>query len=206
MALAELTVLAPGSPQWLVGISLGGNVAFKLAGELPVHPVPTLTRVAAIAPPIDLPRCAELLLLPRNRVYERRFLRALLRDAVLRQRYFPDLPPLKFPESLTVVLFDEHYTAPRNGFAGGKTTTGGRRLSRSSGAFPFQRSSSLRATTPSSPPRRSTNCACRDTSNCTSYRAAGTSVSSAGTARAACIGPSKELSGGSSTVKNPPLA
>jgi predicted alpha/beta-fold hydrolase len=117
-ALTDLAALAPGSPQWLVGVSLGGNVALKLAGELSAHPVPGLTRVAAIAPPIDLQRCAELLLLPRNRVYERRFLRLLVRDAELRRRYFPDLPPLAFPEPLTVVLFDEHYTAPRNGFAG----------------------------------------------------------------------------------------
>jgi predicted alpha/beta-fold hydrolase len=117
-ALAELTGLAPGSPQWLVGVSLGGNVALKLAGELPGHPVPGLVRVAAIAPPIDLVRCAELILLPRNRIYERRFTRDLLRDALLRQRHFPDLPPLRFPEPLNVVLFDEHYTAPRNGFAG----------------------------------------------------------------------------------------
>ncbi len=117
-ALAELAVLAPGSPLLLLGVSLGGNIALKLAGELPDHPVPGLIRVAAIAPPIDLVRCAEMILLPRNWMYERRFTRALLRDALLRQRHFPDLPPLRFPEPLNLILFDEHYTAPRNGFAG----------------------------------------------------------------------------------------
>src|SRR5262249_54696889 len=68
-ALAELNRIAPGSPQLLAGMSLGGNVTLKLAGELPEHPVPGLVRVAAIAPPIDLERCSELLMLPRNRVY-----------------------------------------------------------------------------------------------------------------------------------------
>jgi predicted alpha/beta-fold hydrolase len=117
-ALAELARLVPGSPLLLLGVSLGGNVALKLAGELPIHPVPGLVRVAAIAPPIDLVRCSELILLPRNRLYERRFTRDLLRDALLRRQHFPDLPPLRLPEPLNVVLFDEHYTAPRNGFAG----------------------------------------------------------------------------------------
>src|ERR1700733_8208304 len=32
-ALAELARIAPGSPQLLLGVSLGGNVALKLAGE-----------------------------------------------------------------------------------------------------------------------------------------------------------------------------
>jgi predicted alpha/beta-fold hydrolase len=91
-------------------------VALKLAGELPGHPVPGLARVAAIAPPIDLQRCADLLMLPSNRLYENRFLRDLVRAAELRQSYFPDLPPLLLPNKLTIVLFDEYYTAPRGGF------------------------------------------------------------------------------------------
>jgi predicted alpha/beta-fold hydrolase len=117
-ALAQLSVLAPGSPQLLLGVSMGGNVALKLAGELSGHPVPGLVRVAAICPPIDLARCAELILLPRNRMYERAFTAGLVRAALLRRQHFPDLPPLSFPEPLNLVLFDEHYTAPRNGFAG----------------------------------------------------------------------------------------
>jgi predicted alpha/beta-fold hydrolase len=118
VALAALARLAPASPQLLVGMSLGGNVALKLAGELPAHPVPALARVAAIAPPIDLARCARLLMLPRNRLYERRFLKALVRDARRRQVFFPDPPLPAFPRRLTVRAFDELYTAPRNGFAG----------------------------------------------------------------------------------------
>src|SRR5262245_55870910 len=98
-------------------MSLGGNVALKLAGESADCPLPRLARVAAIAPPIDLARCAELLVLPRNRMYERRFLEGLVRDAEARQALFPDLPPLLLPRPLTVILFDEHYTAPRNGFS-----------------------------------------------------------------------------------------
>jgi predicted alpha/beta-fold hydrolase len=38
-------------------------------------------------------------------------------EARLRQRFFPDLPPLRFPRRMTIRLFDELYTAPRSGFA-----------------------------------------------------------------------------------------
>jgi predicted alpha/beta-fold hydrolase len=116
-ALAEVHRWAPASPLLLVGISLGGNIALKLAGEAADDPVPGLTRVAALGPPIDLGRCAALIAEPRNRLYETFFLRDLTAHARQRQRYFPDLPPLRFPRRLTMRLFDDLYTAPRCGFA-----------------------------------------------------------------------------------------
>jgi predicted alpha/beta-fold hydrolase len=116
-ALAEIHRQSPASALLLAGVSLGGNLALKLAGEAAEHPVPNLARVGAIAPPIDLGRCATLLALPRNRLYEDHFARDLVADARRRQRHFPDLPPLHFPRRMTVRLFDELYTAPRSGFA-----------------------------------------------------------------------------------------
>lgn len=117
-ALAELHTWSPSSPLMLIGLSLGGALALRLAGEAAERPVPALTRVAAISPPIDLPRCAALLSLPRNRIYEDHFCRDLLFEARQRQRFFPDLPPLRFPRRrLTLRMFDDLYTAPRSGFA-----------------------------------------------------------------------------------------
>jgi predicted alpha/beta-fold hydrolase len=118
-ALAEIHTWSPASPLLLIGLSLGGALSLRLAGEAAERPVPGLTRIAAISPPIDLPRCAALLSLPKNRFYEDRFLRDLLFHARLRQRFFPDLPPLSFPRQrrLTIRLFDDLYTAPRSGFA-----------------------------------------------------------------------------------------
>ncbi|HZY89650.1 MAG TPA: alpha/beta fold hydrolase [Gemmataceae bacterium] len=116
-ALAEVRRWAPASPLLLVGISLGGNIALKLAGEAADDPVPGLARVAALGPPIDLGRCAALIAEPRNRLYETFFLRDLIAHARQRQRYFPDLPPLRFPRRLNMRLFDDLYTAPRCGFA-----------------------------------------------------------------------------------------
>jgi hypothetical protein len=115
-ALAFLRRESPGSPLLLLAVSLGANMALKLAAEAADDPVPGLARVAALNPPIDLARCAELILLPRNRVYERRFTRDLVRDARRRHRHFPDTPRPIFPPGLTLVGFDDVYTAPRNGF------------------------------------------------------------------------------------------
>lgn len=116
-ALGELHRWSPASPLWLLGVSLGGNLVLKLAGEAADGPVPGLARVAALAPPIDLARCAGLIALPGNRIYHDNFLRDLVLEARQRQRHFPDLPELRFPKHLTLRQFDELYTAPRSGFA-----------------------------------------------------------------------------------------
>jgi predicted alpha/beta-fold hydrolase len=116
-ALHHLRALAPASPLWLFGVSLGGNVALKLAGELPEHPVPALARVAALNPPIDLHRCSALIEKPHNRFYENRFLRDLVKAARRRHHLFA-LPPLRLPKKLNIRLFDDLYTARPCGFDG----------------------------------------------------------------------------------------
>jgi predicted alpha/beta-fold hydrolase len=115
-ALIEIQRLSPASPMVLVGLSLGGNIVLKLAGEATLRPVPGLERVAAVSPPIDLTGSAALLALPRNHFYEQFFLRHLLDQVRRQQRYFPDLPRVRFPRQLTLRLFDDLYTAPRSGF------------------------------------------------------------------------------------------
>lgn len=117
-ALAAVRSWCPGSPLALAGFSLGGNIALKLAGEAAADPVPGLDRVAAINPPIDLGRCAELLAEPRNRIYELYFVRKLVAIARRQRGFFPDLPEVRFPRRTTMRLFDDLYTAPRWGYAG----------------------------------------------------------------------------------------
>jgi hypothetical protein len=115
-ALMTVHALAPTSPLWLAGISLGGNVVLKLAGEAGEHPVPNLERVAAIAPPVDLERCLALLTHRRNRIYERHFVGELLTQARRRARLFPEQPLPRFPRRPSLRTFDDLYTAPRAGF------------------------------------------------------------------------------------------
>jgi predicted alpha/beta-fold hydrolase len=110
--------LAPESPVWLVGVSLGANIVLKLAAEAADRPVPGLQRVLALGPPIDMPRCSVLMARRGNRFYNRYFARILVSQAIQRQRLFPDTPSVQFPRRATLRVFDELYTAPRNGFAG----------------------------------------------------------------------------------------
>jgi predicted alpha/beta-fold hydrolase len=116
-ALEEVHTWSPTSPLLVLGLSLGGALALKMAGEAANRPIPGLARVVASSPPIDLPRCAALLGQARNRFYDDNFVRDLTVQARQRQRFFPDLPPLRFPRRMTMRLFDDLYTAPRSGFA-----------------------------------------------------------------------------------------
>jgi predicted alpha/beta-fold hydrolase len=115
-ALEEIHTWSSASPLHVVGLSLGGALALRMAGEAADRPVANLVSIAASSPPLDLTRCAAMLALPKNRIYEGNFVRDLTLAARLRQRHFPDLPPLRFPRRMTMRLFDELYTAPRGGF------------------------------------------------------------------------------------------
>jgi predicted alpha/beta-fold hydrolase len=114
--LTSVHRIAPSSPIWLAGISLGGNVVLKLAGETAEHPVANLERVAAIAPPVDLAKCLELLSRPRNRLYKWHFVRELLAQARRRARLFAGQSLPAFPRRPSLRTFDDLYTAPRAGF------------------------------------------------------------------------------------------
>jgi predicted alpha/beta-fold hydrolase len=115
-AVAEILYRnAPASPLYLAGFSLGGNVILKLAGEEAAQPLSNLHGVAAIAPPVDMVRCSELLF--AQPFYDRYFARALQIQVQRHQRIFPDLPAVRFPKPLGMLAFDNLYTAPRNGFA-----------------------------------------------------------------------------------------
>jgi predicted alpha/beta-fold hydrolase len=114
--LDDLRQATPQSPTTLLGFSLGGNMALKLAGELQAAAVTYLRQVIAVCPPADLAACARLLAQPANRLYERRFVRLLRADVLDRHAHFPDLPRVELPDSLSLYAFDNLYTAPQCGF------------------------------------------------------------------------------------------
>lgn len=109
----------PPSPLVVVGMSLGGNIALKLAGEAAERPLPGLCAVAALAPPIDLVGCAALIALKRNRIYERYYVGNLIKQVRQHRRHFPDMPAVPFRSGMTLRQFDDMYTAPTWGFADG---------------------------------------------------------------------------------------
>ena len=111
----HLGVAFPGAPIAVVGFSLGGNIVLKLAGEAAEQSLPALRAVAALAPPIDLVRCSELM--AKQPLYDAWYVRQLIAQVRQHQRRFPELPRLVFPSRTTLWQFDDLYTAPRWGYA-----------------------------------------------------------------------------------------
>ncbi len=115
VAVDAVARLTPDSPITLIGTSLGGNVVLKLAGEAAERPVPLLTRIAALNPPVDLAACTAMIARKQNRVYESHFVTELVRNVERRRRVLGDPAPT-FPRRLSLKHFDDIYTAPRNGY------------------------------------------------------------------------------------------
>lgn len=100
----------------VVGFSLGGNMALKLAGELGDAAREHFDRLVAICPPANLLGCAYLISRPSSRIYDQFFVRLLRRMVAERHLLFPDLGPVELPAELTLYQFDDVYTAPQSGF------------------------------------------------------------------------------------------
>lgn len=102
----------------LVGFSLGGNIALKLAGELKVSFNTKLKSVSAISVPCDLAASAAQLRKPKNKIYLQRFLKQLKAKITSKARKFPfakiDLE--RVLAANTFEEFDDAYTAPFHGF------------------------------------------------------------------------------------------
>jgi predicted alpha/beta-fold hydrolase len=109
---------APGSPIALVGFSLGGNLVLKLAAEAAEAPLTGLDCVVAASPPLDLVACCRHIQRPENRVYDRNFVRLLVREVRRLHEVYPELGPPDLAGVRSLFDFDNRYTAPRNGFAG----------------------------------------------------------------------------------------
>lgn len=114
--LVDLYQATPTSPMVLIGVSLGGNLVLKLAGEVPEQAAKYLQQVIAICPPAHLKNCSRLLSKPSNRVYDQHFVSLLKADVVAKQQLFPDLPRVELPKKLSLYDFDNLYTAPQGGF------------------------------------------------------------------------------------------
>jgi len=102
----------------LVGYSMGGNLVLKLAGEFGTDAPRELRSVVGVSPAIDLDSSAAALHRPINRLYERRFLRALLRRFRHKVRLFPRAyDPNRATGIGSLRDFDERITALYSGFA-----------------------------------------------------------------------------------------
>jgi uncharacterized protein len=104
----------PESPVTQIGISLGGNITLKMAGEDGAAPTGRIDSIVSVSAPIDLAACASRL--EQHRFFDQYFVGLLLRHVARLHRQFPDLPRIRFPKRMTVRLFDDLCTAPWSGF------------------------------------------------------------------------------------------
>ena len=102
----------------LVGYSMGGNLVLKLAGELGSNVPKQLRSVAGVSPAVDLGPSADALHLPQNRLYEMKFLRALLRRFRRKAMLFPRAYDANRTDGIRSLReFDERITALYSGFS-----------------------------------------------------------------------------------------
>jgi uncharacterized protein len=97
----------PASPITLIGFSLGGNIALKLAGELGEKGMDLIDTTIAICPPIDLGETAKIMARPTNTLYNRYYMYNL--DRLTK-------PWTKGRPFKNIYEFDELVTAPTWGF------------------------------------------------------------------------------------------
>jgi predicted alpha/beta-fold hydrolase len=103
----------------LVGYSMGGNLALKLAGELGHATPPELRSVIGISPAVDLGPSADALHQPVNRLYEIKFLRALLSRFRRKAALFPRAYDANRASGISSLReFDDRITALYSGFTG----------------------------------------------------------------------------------------
>lgn len=100
----------------LVGYSLGGNLLLKfLAEHGTAFPI---AAAAAVSAPLDLAAAAHRIRMPRNRFYHWNLLRAMKAEALAPAAALAPSERLAITRARTIVEFDDHFVAPRNGFAG----------------------------------------------------------------------------------------
>jgi uncharacterized protein len=102
----------------IVGYSMGGNLAVKLAGEYGSNPLPQLKAVATVSPAMDLGASADALHDWRNRLYEIRFLVNLKRRFRRKAQLFPGrYDPRHLKGCSSIREFDHEITARYEGFS-----------------------------------------------------------------------------------------
>jgi hypothetical protein len=100
----------------LVGYSLGGNLLLKFLAEhadaVPVH------AAVSVSAPLDLAAAARRIVMRRNAVYHWNLLRAMKAEALAPAAALAPSERVAIETARTIIEFDDHFVAPRNGFAG----------------------------------------------------------------------------------------
>lgn len=123
VGLDTIASLCSEGPLGAIGVSLGAGQLLRAVGRigkgLSPHPtwLPRLTRIAAVAPPLDLLRCSNNMQRLVLRPYNYYFIRALIARAPVGVRERPDFQQrLAGPRPKTLRELDDRITAPLSGF------------------------------------------------------------------------------------------
>ncbi len=115
--IRELTAVDGLDRIVVVGYSLGGNLALKLAGENTPATLPSLKGVCAVSPVLELGECVRALERRSNVIYQWNFVRNLKARMRRKQQSYPGQFSVEHLARIrTVREFDEVYTAPHFGF------------------------------------------------------------------------------------------
>lgn len=115
--IAELTEKDRLSEIYLAGVSLGGNVALKLAGEYGGAAPYSLRGVVVVSPSIDLASCADAIELRSNILYHLHFTRSLRSRMRRKARLFPDRYDTSGLRGVwSIRKFDDTFTSRHAGF------------------------------------------------------------------------------------------
>ncbi len=117
LVVDDLTQKENLSEVHISGISMGGNIVLKLAGEWGSSPPSQVTCLSAISPSIDLGLAADAISKSSNLVYQLRFVRGLKARLRRKAHFYPEIystDDLKKVHS--VREFDDRFTAPYCGY------------------------------------------------------------------------------------------
>ncbi len=102
----------------LIGFSMGGNISMKYLGVHGNKVACNIKSCVVFSSPTDLKAGAEILDIPSNLIYKRRFLKYLKAKLEIKSQQYPGVIDLsKFKDIKVWKDFDEFFTAPMNGFA-----------------------------------------------------------------------------------------
>jgi uncharacterized protein len=111
--------IAPTTPVYAVGVSLGGSALLNWLGRAAAEAGGTLHAAAAVSTPLDLTAAGIAIGQGVNRIYTRYFLSTLVPKGIAMARRFPGtLDEAKIRRVRTMHDFDDCVTAPLHGFAG----------------------------------------------------------------------------------------
>lgn len=113
-AVEKASALAGSAPCFLMGFSLGGNFALRIAGRCTERPVANLRHIVSVSPVIDPSRATDAI--DRSPLLRYYFLKKWRRSLALKQQAFPHLYDFggimtrKTVRSLTEALFERYLT------------------------------------------------------------------------------------------------